>query len=52
MAGTKGQWNETGKRGYFLGALWTTFDVKPEKSSTYVGYNQTMPLPGCRKNLE
>jgi len=31
MAGTKAQWNETEKRGYFLGALWTTFDVKPEK---------------------
>ena len=30
MAGTRGQWNETEEQGYFLGVLWTAFDMKSD----------------------
>lgn len=40
MAGTKGRWNGTEKQGCFLGVLWTAFDMKLEKYSTYLTWNQ------------
>lgn len=42
MAGTKEQWSETAKQGYFRGVLFTAVDMKREK--TYVAIRRYLFL--------